>query len=90
MNKKGNIQTLYPTILALILVGVLMGAGLMILGQFKGTMTASSAEANATGSVVTSLGALATTWLPVIVVVIAAGIVLSILLGAFGGSGKRK
>lgn len=90
MNKKGNIQTLYPTILALVLVGVLMGAGLMILGEFKGTMDTGSDEANATGSVITSLSDLASTWLPVIVVVIAAGIVLSILLGAFGAGGKRK
>ena len=90
MNRKGNIQTLYPTILALILVGVLMGAGLMILGQFKGTMSnQTSTEALAVGSTITALGTLASTWLPVIVVVIAAGIVLGILLGAFGG-GKRK
>ena len=89
MNKKGNISQLYPTILALILVGVLIGAGLMILGEFQGTMGTDSAEANATGDVITAIGGLASTWLPVIVVVIAAGIVLSILLGAFGGN-KRK
>ena len=89
MNKKGNISTLYPTIMSLILVGILLGAGLMILGEFKGAMTPNSTEANATGDVITSISGLASTWLPVIVVVIAAGIVLAILLGAFGG-GKRK
>ena len=89
MNKKGNISTLYPTIMSLILVGILLGAGLMILGEFKGAMQTDSTEANATGDVITAISGLASTWLPVIVVVIAAGIVLAILLGAFGG-GKRK
>jgi len=93
MNKKGNINQLFPAVLALVLVGVLLGAGLMILSSFQtaalnstgGTTSASIA----TGNVITSMATLATTWLPIIVVVVAAGIVLAILLGAFGG-GKRK
>ena len=88
MNKKGNINQLFPSILALVLVGVLLGAGLMILGSFQTAAGAGTTAFNTTGSVITSLGTLASTWLPIIVVVIAAGIVLSILLGAFGG--KRK
>lgn len=43
-----------------------------------------SVTTNAIGSVNTSIIGLATTWLPIIIVVIAAGIVLAILLGAFG------
>ena len=86
MNKKGNINQLFPAVLALVLVGVLLGAGLMILSSFQtaagGTSTAAG---NATGSVITAMATLASTWLPIIVVVIAAGIVLAILLGAFGG-----
>ena len=89
MNKKGNINQLFPAVLALVLAGVLLGAGLMILSSFQTAALNSSGGAtnasNAAGSVITSLGTLASTWLPIIVVVIAAGIVLSILLGAFGG-----
>ena len=88
MNKKGNISQLFPAVLALVLVGVLIGAGLLILASFQTAAGAATAAANATGSVITSLSTLATTWLPIIVVVIAAGVVLAILLGAFGG--KRK
>jgi len=92
MNKKGNINQLFPAVLALVLVGVLIGAGLMILASFQtASLTAAggtTAASNATGSVITALGTLATTWLPIIVVVIAAGIVLAILLGAFGGKAK--
>ena len=88
MNKKGNINQLFPSILALVLVGVLLGAGLLILASFQTAAGAGTAAANATGSVITALTSLAVTWLPIIVVVIAAGIVLAILLGAFGGKQK--
>jgi len=90
MNKKGNINQLFPAVLALVLVGVLLGAGLLILASFQTAAGANTAAANATGSVITSMATLASTWLPIIVVVIAAGIVLAILLGAFGGGGKQK
>ena len=92
MNKKGNINQLFPAVLALVLVGVLLGAGLMILSSFQEAALNSSDGATtasaAVGSTITAMSSLASTWLPIIVVVIAAGIVLAILLGAFGG--KRK
>jgi len=53
------------------------------------TFSNATSASTAMGSVNTSLSALAVTWLPIIIVVIAAGIVLAILLGAFG-TGKRK
>jgi len=92
MNKKGNINQLFPAVLALVLVGVLLGAGLLILSSFQTAALNSTGGATsastATASVITSMSTLATTWLPIIVVVIAAGIVLAILLGAFGGKKK--
>ena len=88
MNRKGNINQLFPAVLALVLVGVLLGAGLLILTSFQTASGAGTNAANATGSVITSMATLASTWLPIIVVVIAAGIVLAILLGAFGGKQK--
>jgi type II secretory pathway component PulF len=88
MNKKGNINQLFPAVLAIVLVGVLLGAGLMILSSFQAAAGTSTSAANATGSVITAMATLASTWLPIIVVVVAAGIVLAILLGAFGG--KRR
>jgi len=88
MNKKGNLNQLFPAVLSLVLVGVLLGAGLMILDSFGNATTANSTAAIAVGSVITAVGTLASTWLPIIVVVTAAGIVLAILLGAFGG--KRR
>ena len=83
---------LFPAVLALVLVGVLLGAGLMILSSFQtASLNSSGGATNAsvsTGNVITAMSSLATTWLPIIVVVVAAGIVLAILLGAFGGKQK--
>ena len=171
MNNKGNINNLFPAILAIILVGALLCVGILILTSFQNTTylntavtvvneslakptyagitlatgaatrngvcgaltqvmngtgatsvkiplgnftqtgcivqnatddvfstnmlysypytyDAATATTNAIGSTNTSLLSLAVTWMPIIIVVIAAGIVLSILLGAFAG--KRK
>ena len=176
MNKKGNINQLFPAVLALILIGALLFAGITILSSIQdmtylntaavssnetlaqattagitlatgsaartgvcGTLTnvvngtglvrigvgnftqtgankctvtnatstvdladytanlkysypytydAVTTTTTSVGAVNTSMGTLATTWLPIIVVVIAAGIVLGILLGAFGRKQK--
>jgi len=88
MNKKGNVGQLFPTILALVLVGILLGAGLMILSKFQGTMTTDTVEYNATGEAVSALSDIATDWLPIIVVVAVAGLVIYILLKSFGGKAR--
>jgi len=170
MNKKGNINQLFPAVLAIILVGALLAVGIMVISSFQDTTylntaanvvnetlgrastagitlaTGANARNGACGSIVqmlnstsgnvnieltdiiqtgcivknatawnytatirysypytfdnatlvtntlgstnTSLSGLASTWIPIIIVVIAAGIVLSILLGAFAGKKK--
>jgi len=172
MNKKGNIDQLFPAVLAIVLVGVLITVGILIMSSFQNvsylsttttsineSLTAANATAiqtnltvgltarngvcgalssvlnfsnfviapgnftrtgcavvnssgmdiygtgpwkytytytfdNATAATTalisgnTTIATIATTWLPIIIVVLAAGIVLAILLGAFGG--KRK
>jgi len=85
MNKKGNIGALYPTILALVLIGMIVGAGLLVLDKFSGAMTAGSYAQNGTNKAITALYEIPNTWLAVIIVVIVAGLVISILVGAFGG-----
>ena len=48
-----------------------------------------TAATDATKATVSSIATIGDTWLPIVIVVLAAGIVLGILLGAFGGA-KRK
>lgn len=87
-NKKGNLGGLFGDTFNLILVVLLLGAGLLALGQFKSAMTASSAEANATASGITAIGTIANTWLTVVVSVIMAGLVIYILVRSFSGNKK--
>jgi len=172
MNKKGNIGTLYPTILTLILAAMLIGAGMLVLGQmttalyssttstvvnestvigvkeagatlaplyrdaacsitwcinatnsltvptanytktnckvawsaadidatgnnnsiwkcnYQVTYKADTAASNGTLLAVTSLATIPTTWLPVLIVVIIAGLIIVYLSGALGGKQK--
>lgn len=88
MNTKGNIGALYPTILALVLIGMLLGAGLLVLDKFSQATTAGSYARNGTEKALSALYDIPNTWLSVIIVVIVAGLVIGILVGAFGG--KRK
>jgi len=85
---RANLGGLFQDVLSLVLIAVLLGAGLLALGQFKGAMTANSAEANATGSNITAIGGIASTWMTVIVSVLMAGLVIYILVKAFTGNKK--
>jgi hypothetical protein len=60
LNQKGNVDMAISWVYGLIVIGFLVGAGLLALGTFKTAMTANSAEANATGLVITSIGNFAT------------------------------
>ena len=53
------------------------------------TYTVDTTASNAVGYAETAAGTLAQIWIPLIVLVLAAGIILGILFGAFGG-GKKK
>jgi hypothetical protein len=60
LNQRGNVDMAIGWVYGIIVIGFLCGAGLLALGAFKSAMTASSAEANATGDVITAIGNFAT------------------------------
>ena len=85
-NKKGfTLGDLQGIVLVLVVIGVLFGAGLYVITEFSdkindGTHNSSvSALANVTGAT-QDLAA----WLPIIVVVIAAALVIGIVIRSFG------
>ena len=80
-DKKGlSLNDMYPAVLAIVLVGIILGIGLYVLAQVESKVTGGSAAINTT---ITGLGGLAS-WIGVIVVVIAAAIVLGIVISSFG------
>ena len=70
------------------LAAIILAVVLTVLGQLKATLTTNSAEYNAVGTAIAAIGTFAS-WFGIIVVVYAAGVVLSSMgfLGAKGNGG---
>jgi len=77
-------QNLYVIVLTLVILAVLLGVGFVILGTFQQQLQAmnQTAAANQVAQVGSALS-LVTSWLPIIVIVSIAAIVLGLVL-AFG------
>ena len=86
-NKKGmSLGDLYPAVLTIVLIGIVLGIGLYVLVELSDNIASGSvAGAQAINTTVTGLSGLST-WIAVIVVVIAAAIVLGIVISSFGSS----
>jgi len=87
-NKKGFAQ-LQGLIMSIVLIAIVLAIGFVVLTQFQqviGTTGAPNASAayNATGAIITSLTTIPT-WITILILVAIAGIVLSYLMGFFGG-----
>ncbi|RPI76041.1 MAG: hypothetical protein EHM47_00960 [Ignavibacteriales bacterium] len=82
-DKKGmSLGDIYPAVLTLVLIGIVLGIGVYILSSINTAVT--DAEASTVINTTTyALGDFAD-WIPIIVVVIAAAIVLGIVLSSFG------
>jgi len=77
MNKKGLAQ-LGALVIALVVVGIVLVVGFSVLDKLQATQTANSYGYNATTNVITALDDIPG-WLPVIVVVAIAGVVLALI-----------
>jgi len=78
-----SVGGIYPFVLTLVLVGVVLGIGIFVLSQVKSNITDTTAS-NAVNDTMAAIGGIPT-WLTIIVVVAMAAIVLSLIMGAFGG-----
>lgn len=87
-NKKG-FQAVQGIILTLVIITVTLAVGLMIIGKFKEKLTPNSEEANATAELLKEISGI-TTYIGILIVVAIFGIILSYLLGWFGGGGRRR
>ena len=83
-----DVGGLYQFVLALVLIGLVVGVGLVVLGEFKGSLTANSVEANATDSAITALAGIPNTWLGLIVTIVVVAIILTLVIRSFGGTAR--
>ena len=79
-----NLGDMYPAVLTLILIGIVIGVGVIVLNQFGNTSSVggqASCAINSTRDAVDDF----VTWIPVIVIIIAAAIILGLVMRSFRG-----
>jgi len=87
-SKKGQLGTLQNVVISLVIIGIVLGIGLLVLGEFKDQMTTGSDEYNATNLTIYAIGKIPT-WLSIIVILAIVGILLAIVFSVLprgGGS----
>lgn len=88
MDKRGQVQTLAPAILALVFAAVVLVFGLVISQELRDTQTAGTEAYDAANETLVGLGTFADFW-EIIVLAIVITVVISLLLVVFGGSRRR-
>ena len=77
-----NLGDMYPAVLTIVLIGIVLGVGILVLdefGQTSGIGGSASTAVNSTRDAVDDF----VTWIPVIVIVIAAAIILGLVMRSF-------
>lgn len=82
-NKKGNFQMLSATAKSLVVFGIMIGMGLLILGEFQDSVNSSSTAYTEIGNVAQLFSDL-TTWGAIVLIVIMGYVILR-YLGVFEG-----
>lgn len=88
MDKKGQVQTLAPAILALVFAAVVLVFGLVISQELRDTQTAGTEAYDAANTTLVGLGTFADFW-EIIVLAIVITVVIGLLLVVFGGTRRR-
>jgi hypothetical protein len=90
LNNKGILQSIYPIITGLVSIGVLLGVGLLIMNKFANSDTTVNGNTiNNTNftlgmaEVISSTRTISQTWLPIIVIVSMAGLILVLVMKGF-------
>lgn len=87
-NKKGQVNTLTASILAVTLAIVTFVFGLTVISNLQGTQVVGSLVYNETTTAITGYSGFNDYWGLVVLAVII-GIVFALIFGAFGGRAKR-
>jgi hypothetical protein len=91
-NKKGFAGQLTSVVIGLIVVGVVIALGFLIMANTQyqvGTIAGNASAAyNSTTSVISALGTIPA-WLPILILIIIAGLIIMYIVGWAGGKGKR-
>ena len=87
-NKKGQIQSIAPAILALVFAAIVLVFGLVIMQSLRDTQTAGTDAYTAANDTIVGLATFADFW-EIIVLAVVISVVIGLLLVVFGGGSKR-
>ncbi|KKL04707.1 hypothetical protein LCGC14_2613380 [marine sediment metagenome] len=88
-NKKGQLNTLAPAILALVFAAIVLVFGLVITQSLRDTQTSGTEAFEAANKTVVGLGTFADFW-EIIVLAVVIAVVIGLLLVIFGGTTGRR
>jgi len=81
-----NLGDMYGVVLTFVLVGLILGIGLLVLQNFQSASgVVGTSAATSINETQTAIGTISSTWLPVIVVIVAAAIILGLVMRSFAG-----
>ena len=87
-SKKGQIGTLQNLVITLVIIGIVLGIGLLVLGEFKNQLTSGSDEWNAVNETVFAISKIPA-WLSIIVILAIVGILLAIVFSVLPRGGAQ-
>jgi uncharacterized membrane protein YphA (DoxX/SURF4 family) len=87
-NKKGQIQSIAPAILALVFAAIVLVFGLVIMQSLRDTQTAGTDAYISANDTITGLATFSDFW-EIIVLAVVISVVIGLLLVVFGGGSKR-
>jgi ABC-type antimicrobial peptide transport system permease subunit len=85
----GSINQVYSLVLVLGLTGVLLGVVLTILGKMAASTGLTTKAEDGMNKTIDAIYDIPNTWLPVIVIVAVAGIILFLVMRGLGGTAQR-
>ena len=80
-----ELKDIYPAILTITLIGIVLGVGILVLDKYRQVSGIGSTAISAINSTRDALDDFVV-WIPVIVIVIAAAIILGLVMRSFGSS----
>lgn len=87
-SKKGQINSLTGSILAIALASIVLVFAIVIMQQLRNTQTAGTDAYRIANATLVATGTFADFW-PLVILAVIVGVVLGILLGVFGGRTQR-
>jgi len=89
MDKKGQLGTLQTIVIALVVIGIVLGVGFMVLDEFKDQMTDGSNAETGVNNTINAMKKIPT-WLGIIVILAIVGILLAIVFAVLPRAGGAR